>query len=132
MYRWKEHTGEVELELEASTPEGVFAAAAAALGELIGDGEARSAAATDRQIELTAGDPAALLVEWIDELTFLAEVEGLVPRAAKQIELTDGTLRATVEFAAGSPPHLVKAATYHRLSFEPRYGGWCATVVLDV
>ena len=132
MYRWKEHTGEVELELAASTPEGVIAEAATALGELIGGSERRNAAATRRQIELTAADPPALLVAWIDELTFLAEVEGLIPRAATGIELSDRRLRATVEFAAGSPPHLVKAATYHRLSFEAREGGWHATVVLDV
>ena len=132
MYRWRDHTGEVELELEASTVEGVFAEAAAALGELLGDGEARSATATHRQIEVTADDRAALLAEWISELAFLAEVEGLVPRAAERIELTNGTLRATVGFGAASPPHLVKAATYHRLAFEPVDRGWRATVVLDV
>jgi len=131
-HQWREHTGEVELELEASTAEAVFAEAAVALGELIGDGEARRAPATHRQVEVTAADPAALLAEWIGELAFLAEVEGLVPRSAKQVELTDRTLSANVEFGAGSPPHLVKAATYHRLSFERSATGWHAAVVLDV
>jgi len=132
VYRWRDHTGELELELEASTAEGVFAEAAAALGELLGDGEDRGAPATHRQVEVKAGDRAALLAEWIGELVFLAEVEGLVPRAAEAIELTDGRVQATVGFGAGSPPHLVKAATYHRLAFEPVDGGWRATVVLDV
>jgi SHS2 domain-containing protein len=31
----------------------------------------------------------------------------------------------------GAPPHLVRAATFHRLSFEPAGAGWRARVVLD-
>jgi len=32
----------------------------------------------------------------------------------------------------GTPPHLIKAVTLHRLVFEPDDGGWRARVVLDV
>jgi SHS2 domain-containing protein len=43
-------------------------------------------------------------------------------------------VRLTAELLGvrGDPPHLVKAATYHRLALEPGGSGWRATVVLDV
>jgi SHS2 domain-containing protein len=131
VHRWKEHTGELELELEAATPEGVFEAALAALAELLSDTET-GGPEISRAVEVEAGDPGALLVRWIDELVFLAEMEGLVPGSAAGIELAGRGVRATVKFRAGSPPNLVKGATYHRLSFEQRDGRWHATVVLDV
>ena len=73
---------------------------------------------------------AVLLVEWLDELVFLAETEDLVPEDMVRIELSEDGLAATVRCRRGSPRHLVKAATYHRLAFEPSgrafVRGWCS------
>jgi SHS2 domain-containing protein len=132
VYRWREHTGELELELEADTPEGLFEEALAALAELLSDGPGDDAAEVSRDIDVTARDRAALLVEWIDELALRAELDALVPQRAERLALSGGSLHATVRFRAGSPPHLVKAATYHRLTFERHGSRWHATVVLDV
>jgi len=55
-----------------------------------------------------------------------------VAEGAEGIELSDGGLVATVRFRRGSPRHLIKAATYHRLAFEPSRLGFRARVVLDV
>ena len=128
MYRWIDHTAELEVELEAPTAEGVFAEAAAALGELLGGGEP----AGTRAVEVRASDRAALLAAFVEELVFLAESEGLVPVAVGAVELEDGRARAEVAVASGDPPHLVKAVTYHRLTFEPGGPGYRATAVLDV
>jgi len=132
LYRWKEHTSEVQLELSASTAEGIFEEALAAVKELLADGSTDESRELPRGIEIMAPDAAALLVRWIDELTFIAEVEGLVPAVVLRIELADGALRATVGFHAGAPRHLVKGTTYHGLSFGRHDHGWRATVVLDV
>ena len=128
-YRWVEHTGELELEVEAPTPEDVFGEAFRAIREVLG-GEAGASEETAR-IELSAPDRGALLADWLAELAFLAE-EGSLPGRLAEIELRDKTLTATVLGSAGKAPHLVKAATYHRLAFEPVDGGWFARVVLDV
>ncbi len=128
VYRWIDHTAELEVEIEAATEEDVFREAAAALAELLGSGEPAGA----RTIAVEAGDRAAQLAAFVDELVFLAESESVVPAGVSDVELGETAVRAEVELAHGDPPHLVKAVTYHRLSFEPHAGGYRATAVLDV
>jgi SHS2 domain-containing protein len=127
-----EHTGELEVEIEAPTERGVFEDGFEAMRELLaGTGRAGSPRRR-RDISIKAPDRAALLAEWLAELAFIAESEGLVPERLAALELGEDGLRALVEGSEGTPPHLVKAATYHRLSLERAEDGWHATVVLDV
>lgn len=129
-YRWVEHTGELEVALEASTERGLFEAGFEAMRELLAGHEEPEG--FDVAVELAGEDRAALLADWLGELAFLAETRGLVPERLTGLELDDRHLRATVGGWQGDPPHLVKAATYHRLRLERTDGLWQATVVLDV
>lgn len=130
MYSWVDHTGELELAVEAGSEREVFAEAASALGELIGeDGGGEPAR---HVIAVAAGDRAALLVEWMSELVFLAEVEAFVPERVVAIELERESVRAIVAGRRGVPRQLVKAVTYHGLSFVREGDVWRAAVVLDV
>ena len=130
MFRWVEHTAELELEIEAQSEAGIFAEAVGALTELIGEGDGEHVA---RDVEVEADEPAMLLVEWLGELIYLSEAEGFVPRRVASLEVDDGRVRATVEGNTGKPRHLVKAVTLHRLSLRPDVDGrWHARVVLDV
>ncbi len=129
MYRWVEHTSELELAIEAATEVAVFEDALAAYAELIGpplDGRQ-----VVRSVEAEAPDRAALLAAWLEELVFLAETEGFVPERA-EIALRPGVVSARIEGRRGDPPHVVKAVTYHDLEFSPGGGGWRARMVLDV
>jgi SHS2 domain-containing protein len=134
MYRWREHTGEVELAIESPSEEGVFEDALAALRELLGprDGASASTVVLCRHVSLTAPDRPALLAAWVDELVFLSEDEGAVPERVERIDLSPNALEAEVLLRPGEPPSLVKGATYHRLAFEPAGERWHATLVLDV
>jgi SHS2 domain-containing protein len=128
VYRWTEHTGEFELQIEAETEEAVYADALTAFAELLeapGDGEPASF-----DVTVSAPRPDAL-ADWLGELVFLAETKGFVPDDA-QIALSDTTLQATVHGRLGEPSPLVKAVTYHRLAFGEADGRWRARVVLDV
>jgi SHS2 domain-containing protein len=129
-YRWIEHTSELELELEASTEQGVFDAAFEAMRDLLSDGETPDR--LEIPVRLGGRDRAALLADWLGELAFLAETRGVVPDRLSLLELDEGGLRALVQGWEGTPPHLVKGATYNRLRFEPAGAGWRARVVLDV
>jgi SHS2 domain-containing protein len=139
-YGWAEHVGELELWVEAPDEAAVFAEALRALGELLASegGPGRSddlaaAGSPDRLDVVAAGqDRATLFASWLEELVFLAETEGFVPAAVEDLVLEPERVRARVAGRRGSPPHLVKAVTYHRLSFEPVDGGWRAAAVLDV
>ena len=131
MYRWVEHTAELELRVEAESREGVFADALAAFSELVADELPGTPA--QHEIELRAPDPALLLVVWLEELVFLAETASFVPESVLALALDgDGELRATVAGHEGSPSHLVKAVTLHNLAFAATDGRWQARLVLDV
>ncbi len=136
MFRWVEHTGELELELESTTAEELFAEALAALAELMrNDERLRGSTPTghlSREVDIQADDRPALLAAWLEELVFLAETEGFVPEAVETLELDALALRARIRGRPGDPPHLVKAVTYHRLELGRGNGGWRARAVLDV
>jgi len=129
-YRWIEHTAELELEIEAATEEAVFADAVQAFAELVDD-DGRAEPVTF-ELRLDGHDRADLLAQWLDELVYQAEIEALVPDETKRIELSDDGVSATLRCHRAQPRHVIKGATYHRLSFEPAGEGYRATVVLDV
>jgi SHS2 domain-containing protein len=140
MYRWGEHTGELELEIEADSERGVFEEGFAAIRELLdgarvpgppAPGRGARPALAPRRVSLHARDRAALLADWLGELAFLAE-GGLIPERLASLELRGAGLEAVVEGHGGERRHLVKAATYHRLSLTQRGSSWRASVVLDV
>jgi SHS2 domain-containing protein len=130
VYRWVEHTGELELEIEARARDEVFSEAFRALRGLLRSGHTGPAQA--HRVELTAPDGAALLADWLAELAYLAETEGFVPERLESLELEEGRLSAWLEGFTGEPPNLVKGATYHRLRLDQADGAWRATVILDV
>jgi len=129
-YRWIEHTSELEVELEASTEQGLFEAGVEAMRDLLSDGETPER--LEIPVRLEGRDRAALLADWLGELAFLAETRGLAPDRLALLELDEEGLRALVQGWEGAPPHLVKGATYHRLTLERAGAGWRARVVLDV
>lgn len=128
MYRWVDHTAELELQLESETAAGVLGDALAAFAELVGGAGAETA---ERLVEVDAPDLDALLVSWLDELVYLADRDAFVPHSA-DIAISGTHVRAVVSGTIGRPRPLVKAVTYHRASLEPVDGSWRGRVVLDV
>jgi SHS2 domain-containing protein len=137
VYRWVDHTAELELAIEAAGPGDALAQALTALAELLEpdvDAPAESPAGElqRRSVEVAARDAAGLFAAWLEELVFLAESEGFVAQALVACTLGDQRLETVVEGRLGSPRPVVKAVTYHRLAFESRGDGYVANVVLDV
>ena len=133
MYRWVDHTGELELRVDAATDADVLTDATLALAELLrGERPDAGGEPVTREVTVEADDRAQLLAAWLEELVFLAETEAVIPERVSFETLDERGLRARVEGRRGEPPHLVKAVTYHRLSFDRSDSGWSATVVLDV
>lgn len=155
MYRWVEHTAELELELETATERELLADALSALRELLESEETRTRDRSEdrshplephaihgaegashplerRAVQVTARDRPALLAAWLEELLFLSESAGFIPVEIDQLVLGADGLRAMVAGRVGEPRPLVKAVTYHRLQFEPIVGGYRGRVVFDV
>ena len=155
MYRWIDHTSEVEIAIEAESEREVFEDALAALRELLGC-RSGGEGSEERSIEVSAADRPALLAAWLEELVYLAESEGFVGTRVEKLSLpagiggsapsriveparsrivdnfVDNPLSAVVVGVIDQPRPIVKAVTYHRLAFAPAGAGYVANVVLDV
>jgi SHS2 domain-containing protein len=132
-HHWIEHTSELQLELHGASEASIFRQAVHALRELLEDEEGPATGSrVERPVEAEATDRGALLAEWLAELVFLAETEGLVPDEARDLVVGDDSVTATVVGRTCEPRHLVKAVTYHDLELHRDRDGWRGNVVLDV
>ena len=132
-HRWLDHTSEVQLQVEAEPLAGLAAEAGQALGLLLLHDVPARPEGPAREIQVESVDREALLVDWLNEILFLAEVERWVAVEFDILEISSIHLKAS---ALGVPveesPALVKAATFHGLAVEERAGGLQAEVIFDV
>ncbi|MBW2053445.1 MAG: archease [Deltaproteobacteria bacterium] len=118
------------------TPEDLLINAADVLFELMLDRKPETGGIlTD--VTLEGFDLEDLLVRWLSELLYLYSARNQVMTGAEIKSLSETRLEAVVELAPFNPAvheikHEVKAATYHRLEFKPRGGGWRARVIFDL
>jgi SHS2 domain-containing protein len=86
-----------------------------------------------RQVHLLAADRESLLVRWLEELHFMLETQGQVPRhlhlrISPDLELSADLILGPVE----APGRAIKAITFHGLRVLETSNGLEATVVFDV
>jgi len=129
-----EHTADVGIGARGATLEEAFEQATLGLAEVLG--ALRPGPGEAVAVEVTAGDPGALLVDWLNEVLWLHETRGHAAIAAVRVERVGGDRAAgSVTFSSTDPPAdgtFVKAVTYHRLRVGRDAGGWLAEVYLDV
>jgi SHS2 domain-containing protein len=138
-YRFLEHTADCGLEVEAESRERLFAEALAGLTDTITE-LARVEERERRDLAVAAASFEDLLVEWLGELVFRFETEGLLFRRAEVAiagEPPELRLAATAWGEAYDPRRhplkvLVKAVTHHRLEVTATDAGWRAQVLLDI
>jgi SHS2 domain-containing protein len=128
-----EHASEIRMRVRAGSLAELLAEAGRALAELQLRESVAPAQGDWRALDVSAGDSAALLAEWLNELIFLAETERWV---ATQFEIQRiGAASVTARargVAVDRAPGLVKAATLHGLRVEEVPGGTTGEVILDV
>ncbi len=135
-YEVVEHTADIGIRVWAGTLEELFAMAACAMFDLMVD-IANVQPTQKAEIGLEAENIEELLVTWLNELAFRAEVSGMFFSRFEVESVTETSLRAT---ALGEPfdeekhsvGETVKAATYHKLEVSKSETGWFATVIFDV
>ena len=85
-----------------------------------------------RQIALNAEDRETLLVDFLSEILFLAEDEGLA-FAELEVQISEQGLTANLQGAAVAAMRKeIKAVTYHGMSIEKENGEYSVEVVFDV
>lgn len=127
------HTAEVKVRVRAPDLGGLAAEAARALAELQLGAAPPVGQGAWRELVIRADDAGALLVDWLNELVFLAETERWVATEFRPQAARDGELRIAARgVRVDEAPALVKAATHHGLEVRPRADGLEAEVVFDV
>lgn len=134
-YNTFEHTADIGIEARGATLEEAFANAARGMFSIIVDGSDIDAR-EKREIALEeTDDDEQLLVDWLSELLYIHDVEGLV---FDRFDITiDDGLHATAE---GEPYSRekhgygseIKAVTYHMLTIKRNSKGTEIKVLFDI
>lgn len=128
-----EHTAEVKVRVRAPTFAELVAEAGRAIARLELGGAMPPAERDYRDVVIRSPDREALLVDWLNELIWLAETERWVPTEFDVHAATDTMLQVRVRGAAvDQAPARIKAATFHGLKIASAAAGLEAEVVLDV
>jgi SHS2 domain-containing protein len=128
-----EHTGEVSLRVRGGTFADVLAEAGRALAKLALRGRPATPTTSWTSVAVESADRESLLVDWLNELIFLAERDRVVPTEFDIREAGETALQARIRgVPVPEPPALVKAATLHRVRVEAVAEGMEADVILDV
>lgn len=132
-HHWVDHTSEVQLEVEGESLAELAAEAGRALGLLMLRAEPAVVSGSARRLEVFAVDRDALLVNWLNEILFVAETEHWVPVEFDVEEASPVRLLAAAwGVPVMEPPSSVKAATFHGLKVEERDGLFRAEIIFDV
>ena len=135
-YEFIEHTADLGFRAFGATVEALFAHAGEAFFEALVNLETVEER-IEKTIEAEAEALDNLMVNWLDELLYLYETEGLLFKRFQVKSIQEYALQVT---AAGEVLDLarheiragIKAVTYHQLYVEERGGLWEAQVILDI
>ncbi len=91
----------------------------------------------EKVVEVNADAPDHLMVDWLSELLFLFDTEGLLIKRFDMKSVNDHNLKATVGGETFDPARHeiktgIKAVTYHKLYVREANGMWEAQVILDL
>ena len=127
------HTAEVAVRVRASSFGELTAEAARALAKIQLGAATPAPSGPWRDVEVNAPDREAVLVDWLNELIYLAETERWVALEFAVASADATTLRMRARGATlDEAPARVKAATFHGLAIVAVPDGLEAEVVFDV
>lgn len=128
-----EHTAEVKIRVRAPSLGELLAEAGRALGAVELGVLPEGPDGPWRPLEVRSSDRDALLVDWLNELIYLAETERWVPVEFEMESVAPTALRARARgVRVAATPARVKAATFHGLRIAETPSGLEADVILDV
>ena len=128
-----EHTADWALRIRGRNLSELLINAARGMSSLLVSELADISVTQEERVEVEAYDAESLLVNWLSELAYWAEAEGIVFCEFNLQQVTPTHLRAVVRggHVADLQKH-IKAVTYHDLEIVETDDGLEATVVFDV
>ena len=128
-----DHTADWALRIYGSDLAGLFMNAALGMSALLVSDLYTVPMEVERELELDSFDAETLLVDWLSELAYAAEEEGLEFREFRLSNVSPNHLEAHIR--GGRAPELekhIKAVTYNDLVIQKTDTGLTVTVVFDV
>lgn len=128
-----EHTADRALKIYGANLEELLLNAARGMNSLMVTELIAGSGQQQKFVEIDAMDTETLLVEWLGELSYWAEVEMLVFHEFEMECVTSTHLKATIYGSRVTQLEKhIKAVTYHNLEIVQTEKGLTATVVFDV
>lgn len=135
-YEILEHTADVKFRATGKTLEDAFSETVKAFGEIVGDGETGQ---VRHSIEVESENLEALLFDFMDELIFLQDTEGVIVLEAEEMNIGDTgnghRLEADILTDKINPAGSyldIKGPTYNEMKVEHGDHEWVIEVVLDI
>lgn len=139
-YDFLDHTADVAVELTAESREDLFVEALSAFTDTVTEvGQVH--ADRERELEVDADSLEELMVEWLGELVYRFDVDGMLFSEVSELEIDeDGDGFFLTASVHGEPYDEerhplkveVKGVTYHELEVERTDGTWRGRVIFDV
>ena len=131
-----EHTADIGVRARGASLAALFENAAAGLLDVAFDPQAVAGRET-RALAAEAADRESLLVNWLQEVVWLVDGEGWLPRVVEVREISATRVAGVARGEPRDPSRhpmrvIVKAVTYHLLSVREEKGAWVAEVYLDI
>jgi riboflavin kinase/FMN adenylyltransferase len=135
-YRYQEieHTADRALKVWGQELPDLYAGAARGMYSLMGELHEEGPIASEwREVSLEALDRESLLVDWLNELLYLAEAEGLLFVDFRIEALTETSMVARAGgIHTPTTKADIKAATFHDLKIVQNDSGWSTVITFDV
>ena len=132
-YSTIDHTADWALRIQARDIKELLITAAMGMNDLLADDISAISLEINKRIEITAIDKESLLVEWLSELAYWAEMESII--FCKFIVDSISETYISANAIGGQVKELqkhIKAVTYHDLKIIKTDKGIEATVIFDV
>ena len=132
-YSTIDHTADWALRIQAHDLEDLLITAAVGMNNLLADNISVISLDISKRIEITAIDQESLLVEWLSELAYWAEMESIIFNKFMVDSISESHISANA--IGGQVKELqkhIKAVTYHNLKIIKTDKGIEATVIFDV
>lgn len=131
-----EHTADIGVRAFGTTETEAFQNAAVGMFSLIAELD-QVTDSTCFKITVTAEDRETLLVEWLNELLFIHDSQGVLLKRFQITSLDETSLEGmaygeTIDRRRHELIADIKAATYHMLRVNQTPDGWTAEVIFDV
>lgn len=135
-YEIIEHTADTGIQVIGKSLEELFALAGCAMFDLMVD-ITKVKPTTEAMVSIEADSLDELLITWLNELLFRADVSGMFFSRFEVSSIRKNRLRAVI---SGEPykekehpiGQSIKAATYHELQISRKNGNWFARIIFDI